>query len=744
MRLSPWLASGPRLSRALAALLTLLGTITGVALAPSPVAAELTEVQETWWGLETVGTSRVLNGWRQNPLGWAVEPVGGAMFVGGQFLDITNGTETIRQPYLAAFDAGDGKPLRWITPNVGGPVLSLEATTDGGLLLGGEMDDYNGVNVGSLTKIDPTTGEIWPGWSTRVYGGTGVVRDIRSEPDGWTYAVGSFTTATDGNQAQAVSGAIRFDSSTGAIDWTWKPQVSGGSVWGISVSQTDNRIYLAGWFTEIDGDSSARGFASVDNVTAALIDGRDTIEYNTCAGCVNNYRMYDVIATEYGDVWVVGEQHAVFILEEDNDLEMRLMHYTGCNRDFQASCQRAGGEFQEIERVGDRIYATCHCWGWHQTDSEVIFHSSLPTGTPTGSISSVAAYDPATGQRIQSMNPYMSGDAGGFAIAGAADGCLWLAGGYHQVGQPGNQRRARDLVRICDADGPGPDPQPNPVDPNAPGDVSAPATCTASNDGTSATITWDAVANANSYRIYRSVDGSGLFWRGKLAETDFADTLRSSGDHQYYVGAIGDSGVWSANTECAPSLDPVGDVEPVLAPATCTSTNVGTAATVVWDSSANATSYRVYRSVDGGNTYWRGATAETTLTDTLRSTGSHQYTVQARGIDGIWSDSTTCGSPLDPTAGVVAVAAPADCLATVDDDSIAVTWTASVDADDYRVYRSVNDGPTYWRALTSDTFLADSVASNPDSTYAYTVQARGDNGLWSDNAACETVPAIDG
>lgn len=740
MRLSPWLSGSRRLCRSLAALLTLLGTVTAITLAPAPASAELAEVQETWWGLETVGTSRVLNGWRMNPLGWAVEPVGGAMFVGGQFLDITNGSETIRQPYLAAFDAGDGRPLRWVTPDVGGPVLALEATDDGGLLVGGEMDEYNGVNVGSLTKIDPTTGELWPGWSTRVYGGSGVVRDIRNEPDGWTYAVGSFTTATDGDRVHGVAGAIRFNSTTGAIDWSWKPQVSGGSVWGVSVSRTDNRVYLAGWFTEIDGDSSARGFASVDHTTADLIDGRDTIEYNTCNGCVNNYRMYDVLATEYGDVWVVGEQHAVFILEEDNNLEMRLMHYTGCNTNFQATCQRAGGEFQEIERVGNRIYATCHCWGWHQSDTDVIFHSSTPTGTPTGSISSVAAYDPESGDRIQSMNPYMSGDAGGFAIAAASDGCLWLAGGYHQVGQPGNQRRARDLVRICDSAGPGPDPQPNPVDPNAPGDVSAPATCAASNDGTAATLTWDEVDNANSYRIYRSVNDSTLYWRGKMADTVFNDTLRSSGDHAYYVSAVGDNGVWSPNTLCAPNLDPVGDIEPVLAPATCTSDNVGTAATISWDAAANATNYRVNRSVNGGTSYWRGATTDTELDDTLRPTGSHQYTVQARGVDGVWSETTTCGAPLDPTAGVVAVDAPSDCVATVDGQSIGVSWTAPVDGVDYRIYRSVNDGNTFWRGLVSnDTFFGDTAASNPDSTYDYTVQARGENRLWSESASCLTV-----
>jgi hypothetical protein len=205
-----------RTMRALAAVAVLLLTaVSAVVAAPSPASAEVAAVNRTWWGLQTVGSSRVLNGWRNDPLGWAVEPAGGAMFVGGQFLEITNGTEVISQPYLAAFDAGDGTPLRWVTPNVGGPVLALESLPDGSMMVGGEMDDYNGVSLGALAKIDPTTGDLWPGWQTRVYGGTSVVRDIRLEPDGWLYVVGAFTTATEGNNPQSVSNAIRMNPTTG-------------------------------------------------------------------------------------------------------------------------------------------------------------------------------------------------------------------------------------------------------------------------------------------------------------------------------------------------------------------------------------------------------------------------------------------------------------------------------------------------------------------------------------------------
>lgn len=699
---------------------------------PSPASAEIGQLQETWWGLDTKGSSRVLNGWTNDPLGWAVEPSGGAMLVGGQFLDITNGQRTIRQPYLAAFDAGDGTPLEWFTPDVGGPVLALESLSDGSMLVGGEMDTYNGVNLGALAKIDAASGELWPGWNTRVYGGSSVVRDIRLESDGWLYVVGQFTTASDGGGPQPVKNAIRMNPTTGAIDWNWLPQVAGGSVWGVSVSETTGDVYLGGWFTSINGNSGARGFGKVRSSDAVLLADRSTVPYNTCAGCTGYYRVYDVLATANGDVWVVGEQHAIFILEESNNLNMRLMHYTGCNRRYQNNCTRAGGEFQEIEEIGNRIYATCHCWGSHQTSTSIIYHSSYPSGTYTGPISTLAAYDPQSGERIQSVNPYMAGHAGGFAIAGTTDGCVWLAGGITQVGVPGNQRRARDLVRLCDAAGPGPDPQPNPVDPNTPGNVEAPATCSAINTGTAATIDWDASQDAVDYKVLRSIDGGTTYWRGRVTVTTFDDTLRTSGVHHYSVAARGTNGVWSAATDCAPDLDAAGDSAD--APANCVASAVGQAANVSWDSSDNAVDYKVLRSIDASPQYWRGLVVGTSFDDTLRSSGTHTFYVSARGADGIWSTATTCAPPVNPLDGVDPTLPPATCTASNVATAATITWDASANAVDYRVYRSVDGSGDYWRGLTTATAFDDTLRNS--GVHSYSVQARGADGTWTASTVC--------
>lgn len=807
-------------------LVTLLAVIAST-MAVTPASAELAPPQATSWGLQSEGDTDNLDRW--DALGWATEQVGGMMLVGGKFLEVTNGSQVVDQPWIAAFDAGNGQVLPWWRPAAGGAVLAIENSNDGGVFVGGEMGTWNGQQLGALVKIDPETGDVWPGFNTRVFGGNSVVRDIRLEADGWLYVVGNFSTASDDGNPQAVQSAIRMNPTTGAIDWNWLPAAENGGVWGVSVSPNRPEVYLAGWFRSVDGQSNTDGFVGVSSSDGSVLRDRSSIPYNTCVNpCTNNFRLYDVIATEFGQVWVVGEQHALFIFDE-TDFTLDRMHWTGCDLGQQADCSRRGGEFQELERSGNRIYGAGHFWGSHRSDTEVIIHSLQPqiatqTGTATGRVSAVAAYDASSGVRDQSFNPYMAGDAGGFALAVATDGCLWMAGGIDQVGDVGNQTPARDLVRLCDEAGPGPDPQPDPAAPTpancvatvngttvdlawtvpafasdvivyraiddrsafwrgrvpAPGtsfseqavdgsvnsyevrakyptgvlsqptlctpvidltdpvedDVAAPLTCSAVNDGTDATLSWTASPGATDYRIFRSVDGGTSFWRGLSDTASFADTLRTSGTHEYTVAARGTSGVWSAETACSPDLDPAdGGADNAPAPATCTAAAVGVDATIDWAASAGATDYRVFRSVDGGTSFWRGLSGTTSFDDTLRSSGEHVYSVQARGANGVWSGSVTCSPALDPAdGGPGPVPAPASCSAAVVDGSGELTWDASPDATDYRVFRSVDGGTSFWRGLVADVSFTDSL--RPGASHLYSVQARGVDGVWSASTVC--------
>ncbi|MFW2380989.1 MAG: hypothetical protein ACN4GZ_04450 [Acidimicrobiales bacterium] len=381
-----------------------------------PARAEYNSDSQSEWGVQTKGNSDTIGQWAA--LAWEVDQVDGTIFIGGNFLEVTDGSQVESQPYFAAFDAETGAFQPWFRPDVGSAVFAIQPTADGGLLVGGEIDSWNGELIGSLVKIDPATGELWPGWQTRVFGGNSVVRDLKLEADGWVYAVGAFAQANEGAGVFAAGGAIRFDPITGDIDETWLPSVDeGGEAWGVSRSKTQAVTYVAGFFTSVEGTADTGGFVGLDD-TGAVSQDRSIVPFNACTNqwpyCV---QMYDVEATEAGHIWVGGVEHALYAIDEATG-DLIQHHYTACNPEFNECYGNPwwGGEFQEIERVGDRIYATCHCWTDLYSYDQVIQHTQPPAEATRTTIKSIAAFDVTTTNHVTSFAPQQTGDSGRFGI----------------------------------------------------------------------------------------------------------------------------------------------------------------------------------------------------------------------------------------------------------------------------------------------------------------------------------------
>ena len=85
--------------------------------------------------------------------------------------------------------------------------------------------------------------------------------------------------------------------------------------------------------------------------------------------------------------------------------------------------------------------------------------------------------------------------------------------------------------------------------------ISAPTGLSATPSGTSIIVTWNAVARAISYEVYRSADGSKFNLLGKTNATSYTDASPLTGNNYYAVKAIG------ANSSSEQSLStlPVGD-----------------------------------------------------------------------------------------------------------------------------------------------------------------------------------------
>ena len=150
-------------------------------------------------------------------------------------------------------------------------------------------------------------------------------------------------------------------------------------------------------------------------------------------------------------------------------------------------------------------------------------------------------------------------------------------------------------------------------------------------------VTWNAVAGANNYRIYRRGAGStSWLYLGTTTSTTFTDGKASSGAYwRYTVRAVG-NGYYSG-------FDTTGLYTIRLANPFSIKASVGTdGVNVTWAKITGATGYRVYRR-GAGQTYWTylGATTGNTFVDKKVVVNQYyRYTVRAtRG--NIYSDFYT-------------------------------------------------------------------------------------------------------
>ena len=294
---------------------------------------------------------------------WAIEQISGTIFAGGRFSEVINrrNAEVVHdQPFIAAFDVDTGTFIDFWRPDLDGAVFSIEASPDGSrLFVGGEFTNVDGIpHTSGLVALDPQTGHVDPTWRAslekRFVVGPPTVRNM-VVANGWFYVVGNFTTALTFPNLDAVNvkNSARVSVTNGALDTGWKPQITGGAAWGVAVSPDNTRVYLVGKFTDVNGTADLAWFHTVNTSNAASVGGLQPLTF------FHSQRdQRDVIAV--GDrVWVGGAQHYLQMLDA-GDLSLIEGLFTGTGPP--PGGLTGGGDTQDLELVGDRIYTTCHCW----------------------------------------------------------------------------------------------------------------------------------------------------------------------------------------------------------------------------------------------------------------------------------------------------------------------------------------------------------------------------------------------
>ena len=245
---------------------------------------------------------------------------------------------------------------------------------------------------------------------------------------------------------------------------------------------------------------------------------------------------------------------------------------------------------------------------------------------------------------------------------------------------------------------------------------SAPTNLSASANGSNINLTWDTVADATSYNVYRD---SSLI--ASPTTNAFADTNLADGTYLYEVSAVDDAGESTSKASVSATVNNTPPAAPTNLTASVNQDNVN----LTWDKVADATSYNVYRD----SSLIASATTNA-FTDTNLADGAYLYEVSAVDDAG----ESTSKASVTATINNEPPAAPTNLSASVNADSVNLSWDEVNDATSYNVYRdsSLIASPTT-NAFT-DTALA-------DGTYLYEVSAVDDAGE-STSKASITVSVI--
>ena len=245
---------------------------------------------------------------------------------------------------------------------------------------------------------------------------------------------------------------------------------------------------------------------------------------------------------------------------------------------------------------------------------------------------------------------------------------------------------------------------------------------------TSATLSWNKIAKAESYNIY---NGETLL--GNSVDTTYALTgLTPFTEYSFVIKSVaGDVVSFASGEVIVKTKDLV-----VGMPSNLVAESLGTSSIkLTWTAAANALSYNVYE-MDGDN----GIKIATATATTYTVTGLEANTPYFFAVSAVRNEQES-----DKTAKVSAITAdlipgaPTDLKAnTVDATSIALSWTANENATSYNIYR---DGVKVGDA-TGLLYVDKELVSGTE--YCYTVKGvRGTvESAESSNQACATTNGV--
>ncbi|MCU1356308.1 MAG: hypothetical protein JWM89_1726 [Acidimicrobiales bacterium] len=435
----------------------------------------------------------------------SMRAIGNTMFVGGRFTGVQQGPSSspVTQKYLASFDLA-GNWDSGFRPTLDGRVFDMVAAPDGNLVIAGDFTNVNGTpDTAGIAKLDPTTGAVVAGFKANVTKPDGTRAIVRSlaEADGWIYAAGVFNRYTGGTwNVQTVSSAISLRNTDGSPG-TWRPRLPARAV-RLRVTKDKTKVLLAGYFSNINGDTNMGYFGITDIATGAPSPGIGA--WTPSGGAKATYQQ---AVADLGDGrYLVGGSEHDFQLWNSSRTQL-----------IDSTITKQGGDTQAIELANGKAYFSCHCANW-------VYEGTNNWTAPQGfraveQINLVAAVDQST--FAYDTNWYPAGLKGSvgegvWAIEPAADGCLWVGGDLVKGAYSGNA--ATDwlggFARFCQEDATAP---------------TAPSSLKASLSGNTVSLSWAGSSDASgtvSYDVYRNDRVIATVWGTSFSDPELVGSAR--------------------------------------------------------------------------------------------------------------------------------------------------------------------------------------------------------------------------
>ena len=342
--------------------------------------------------------------------------------------------------------------------------------------------------------------------------------------DGYLYIGGSFTHLkgqTSPTYAYARNLA-RIKLSNGEVDWNWRP-VFNGTVNGVSASEGNADVYVAGYFTQLNNQEAFR-LAHMQGSSTNPVAWHHRPSYtpkNAQTWDLKNERrmwgfQFDV-QDAGSSVWVGGTEHMITRYEKSS------------MRRTDSAITREGGDFQDLHLSGNTIYGACHCGDFLFQGADTVY-SEWENATNAQTIRLVAAFDKDSGKMLPEFAPIMNGAYGYGVWESFVDstGTLWVGGDIRKSLGANGVQPTIGFARYAPRD----------VTPPAP-----PSDLKVTTNGSKDQLTWSGISERRvKYQVLRD-DRPIATVTGTSYSVDHRDGAR------YYVRAVDTADNYSASTE---------------------------------------------------------------------------------------------------------------------------------------------------------------------------------------------------